>query len=104
MQSVVKLACRGSARKPHDQRMLKPRFRYFTNGAEGWQVLGGSVARPVHLTGAMLGGDSTIEDYSHDFVCRGCGNRLDRHGDKLIPRLDQARAESKKIIYLDELQ
>jgi hypothetical protein len=107
MQHTVKLACRGSLRKPHDVpngRMLKPRFRHFSNGAQGWQVLGGSGSRSVHITGAMLWGDATLEDYRHEFVCEGCGNKLDRLGDKLISRLDQAREAGEKVLFLDQLQ
>jgi hypothetical protein len=105
MQAVVKLACRGTKRKSHDQRILKPRFRYITNGAKGWQLIGTSKQmRAVHITGAMLWGESTVEDYRHDLVCLGCGNKLDRLGDNLVPRLDRARERGDKIVFLDELQ
>lgn len=104
MQSVVKLACRGTESKPHGQRMLKPRFRYITNGAVGWQLISDNAnVRAMHITGAMLWGESTMEDYRGAFVCQGCGNKLDRRGDKLIPHLDRAREQRRKIVFLDEL-
>ena len=94
--------------KPHDLprgRMLKQRFRYISNGSTGWQVIGGSAhLQTTDLTGALLSGESTAEDGRHDFVCEGCGNKLDRRGTNLVARLDQARESGDKVLYLDQLQ
>ncbi|MCS3844795.1 hypothetical protein [Microbacterium sp. AK031] len=102
MSFTVKLACRKcTGRTPR----IVARFRWIAStGATGWQRLDGEAhLRVQDITGAMLWGESSAADGSHDVACKGCGTKLDRRGDKLVPRLDRARDVGEKILFLEDL-
>ena len=104
VSTTVKLACRGDKHQPRGQRIVA-RFRWIAStGATGWHRLDGSAhLRVEDITGAMLWGESSAADGRHDVMCKGCGNKLDRQGSKLVPRLDWARDHGEKIVFLDDL-
>ncbi|MBM7025037.1 hypothetical protein [Clavibacter zhangzhiyongii] len=99
----VKLACYGTKEKGHDQRIVA-KFRWIAaTGATGWHRLD----RPAYLkmedlTYAMvINLESSAADGRHDFLCEGCGNKVDRLGSSVVARLERARANKEKVVPMD---